>query len=266
MGGRGVVSSGGGAAEFRGGPLAERVAVVLVRPEESRNVGAVCRSMANCGAADLRIVGWREDYHDAEVRSLALHAAAIWEKARFYDTVTSATGDCVFSAGTTRRRGKLRKGGLLLPEELAERAREITGKIAVVFGCERTGLTDAEMGECTLGVTIPSDEGFPSLNLSHAVQIVCYELYRGARERDDAHPLSPGTSPIDLARLDKTVDAIIENLGKVGFFTVHPPEEMGRFWRTVLSRAALTEGEAVYLEYIFHKAAGVARRIRDSNS
>jgi tRNA/rRNA methyltransferase len=238
-------------------------AVILVRPEESRNVGAVCRAMANCAMDDLRIVGWREDYHDIEVRSLALHAQQVWEGARFYGTLTAATADCVFSAGTTRRRGKLRKGKLLLPEELAARYSAVTamgGTVALVFGCERTGLTDAELAECTLGVTIPSDDRFPSLNLSHAVQILCYELYRAKRRSaGTAQPLSPGSTPVTLERLDSTVGALIADLRTMGFFSVHSSDDMTRFWRNILSRSALSEGEAAYLEHIFHKAAGLSK-------
>jgi tRNA/rRNA methyltransferase len=240
-----------------------KAAVVLVRPEESKNVGAVCRAMANCALTDLRIVGWREDYRDIEVRSLALHAQDLWEGARFYESLTDAAADCVFSAGATRRRGKLRKGKLLLPEELASRYTAVStagGTVALVFGCERTGLTDEELSECTLGVTIPSDDRFPSLNLSHAVQILCYELYRAERRRIGAtQPLSPGSVPVTLERLDTAVDALIADLRTMGFFSVHPSDDMTRFWRDILSRSALSEGEAAYLEHIFHKAAGLSK-------
>lgn len=165
----------------------EKIVVVLVRPEESRNVGAVCRAMANSAMHDLRIVGRREDLDDERVRVLAIHAAYIWENARFFDSVTEATADCSISAGTTRRRGKKRKGKLFLPEEFAANASSITaggGRAAVVFGNERTGLTDEELEECSCGVTIPSSDEFASLNLSHAVQIICYELFRAANAGD----------------------------------------------------------------------------------
>ena len=93
--------------------------IVLCRPEESRNIGSVCRAMANSGLSKLRIVGRREDYDDEKVRVLAIHSAYIWEQAEFYESITAATKDCFFVAGTTRRQGKRRKDKLLLPEELA---------------------------------------------------------------------------------------------------------------------------------------------------
>ena len=95
------------------------IVIVLSRPEESRNIGAVCRAMANSGISCLRIVGKKEDIDEERVRILAIHAANIYENATFYSSITEATADCVCAAGTTRRRGKKRMNKLLLPEEFA---------------------------------------------------------------------------------------------------------------------------------------------------
>ncbi len=236
----------------------ENIAVILVNPEESRNVGAVCRAMANCGLSDLRIVGKKESFDDEHVRRLAIHACSIWENAVFYDSITSASSDCALSAGTTRRRGKKRKGKLLLPEEFSDLAGKITGtagspgaKVAAVFGNERTGLLDEELQECTMGVTIPSSDGFPSLNLSHAVQIISYHLFR------QQQTVSPGYSPVNLERLETTIKTISSSLQKTGFFKIAGKNDMEIFWRSILSRSALSEGEATRIEKIFSKIAGL---------
>ena len=130
-----------------------KVYVVLCRPEESRNVGAACRAMANNGISHLRIVGRREDFDEERVRILAIHAAEIWEKAEFFNSIEDATADCAVSAATTRRRGKRRKGKLFLPEEFCDFVQDSDAKIAVVFGNERTGLTDDEVAACSTAVT-----------------------------------------------------------------------------------------------------------------
>lgn len=231
-----------------------QIVIVLCRPEESRNIGAVCRAMANNDISTLRIVGRREDFDDERVRILAIHSFPIWDKAEFFDSITQATADCTTVAGTTRRRGK-KRGKLLLPEEYAQRASDVTdagGKVAIVFGNERTGLTDPEIDECTDGITIPSSDSFASLNLSHAVQIMCYHLFREENKR------SAGYTPIPLSRLDQTVTKIGDDLKRIGFFSVTGRPEMEKFWRDILSRAALSEGEAQYLEKTFDKAAGLA--------
>lgn len=238
------------------------VVIILCRPEESRNVGAVCRAMANNNIGILRIVGKKTDFDEKKVRTLAIHAASIWENAEFFDSISGAAEDCVICAGTTRRRGK-KRGKLLLPEEFCGSADTISesGKIAVVFGNERTGLEEDELDECTMGVTIPSSPEFGSLNLSHAVQIISYHLYR--RSFAEGKKLSPGSEPISLERLSKTVAKISGNLQKIGFFKVAGKEDMSKFWTDVLSRAALSEGEAAYIEKIFDKAAGLARKSTD---
>lgn len=231
-----------------------QTAIILAHPDESRNIGSVCRAMANADIHDLRIVGNKSDYDEEKIRILAIHAVSIWENAKFFSSITEATGDCTIAAGTTRRRGKKRKGKLLLPEEFAEIANKSCEKVAVVFGNERTGLTDEEMDECTLGVTIPSSENFASLNLSHAVQIICYEIFRHSK------PNYSGYTPLSLSRIDKTVTTITDSLQQIGFFKVAGRADMERFWRGILSRAAISESEAQYIEKTFTKAAGLASK------
>lgn len=231
-----------------------KVYVVLCRPEESRNVGAACRAMANNGISHLRIVGRREDFDAERVRILAIHAADIWEKAEFFDSIQEATADCIISAGTTRRRGKKRKGKLFLPEEFCSFVKESDGNIALVFGNERTGLTDEEVESCSVAVTIPSSPDFMSLNLSHAVQIICYHFFRAQ------DPDLKGYTKIDQARLQQTVGCIADNLQNIGFFKIAGRPDMENFWRGILSRACLSESEAKYIEKTFTKMSGLASR------
>ena len=230
--------------------------IILCRPDESRNVGSACRAMANMGMKNLRIVGKKADYDEEKVKTLAIHAFSIWENAVFFDSIEAATKDCYVSAGTTRRRGKKRKEWLLTPDEFSTKVNDIeNGKVAVIFGNERTGLTDEELECCTLGVKIPTDEEFGSLNLSHAVQIICYELYKHLKV-----PTLTGYTPITLERLSKTVTSLTDDLKKVGFFSITGRPEMENFWTSVFARAALSEGEAQYIEKIFNKAAGLISR------
>ena len=239
------------------------IVIVLDHPDESRNIGAACRAMANNDLSDLRIVGNKADDDIEHIHVLAIHAGEIFDNARFYNSITEATADCAICAGTTRRRGK-KRGKLLLPEEFADMADDMTegstteagGKVAVIFGNERTGLTDEQLDECNLGVTIPSSDGFGSLNLSHAVQIMSYHLFRKSLlEKKGEYR---GYTPLTLERVDKTVKIITDNMQKIGFFKMPGREDMENFWRSILSRASLSEGEAQYLEKTFDKIAGLS--------
>ena len=248
------------------------IVIVLDHPDESRNIGAACRAMANNDISDLRIVGNKADYDIEHIHVLAIHAGPIFDKAHFYNSITEATADCAICAGTTRRRGK-KRGKLLLPEEFADMADDITGtavstgsttgnkkggKVAVIFGNERTGLTDEQLDECNLGVRIPSSDNFGSLNLSHAVQIMSYHLFRKALVQKKGE--YRGYTPLTLERIDRTVQTITDNMQKIGFFKMPGREDMENFWRSVLSRASLSEGEAQYLEKTFSKMAGLAAK------
>ena len=218
--------------------------------------------MANNGISCLRIVGKKADYDDEKVRTLAIHASKIWENCRFFDSITDAVSDCTVALGTTRRKGKKRRDKYYFPEEITERTDSLTSqgaKAAFVFGNERTGLTDEELNECTGAVTIPSCEDFASLNLSHAVQIICYHLFRQAEKTKNGFTGS-GFTPVSLERLDKAVDLIADSFESIGFFKVAGKENQKRFWKDILSRSSLSEGETKYLEKIFTKAKGLSSK------
>ena len=294
-----------------------KISIVLDHPDEPRNIGAACRAMANSDIKDLRIVGKKEDYDVEKVHILAIHAAYIFDNARFYNNINEATADCALSAGTTRRRGKNR-GRLILPEEFAREADLVTGepegqtsvaagvassvalgvaspaatgvaspegqtlaalgvtssvalgvaspvggRVAIVFGNERTGLTDDQLDMCTLGVTIPTSDDFGSLNLSHAVQILCYHMFRQNLENN--HKDYRGYTPVTLERIDGAVKCVTDNLQKVGFFKMPGREDMEEYWRSLLARASLSEGEVQYLEKIFTKMSGLASKNHKSD-
>jgi tRNA/rRNA methyltransferase len=229
-----------------------RIRIVLVRPKESRNVGAVCRAMKNMGLSSLRIV--MDSLIDPSMaRALAHYAADVLNQAEVYTDLKEALRDAVFIAGTTRRRGKNRKYFSLFPEQLAERMAGLgEGTAAILFGNEETGLTDAELSLCHVAVMIPSSEAFPSLNLSHAVQVVAYELYR----MRSVESLTPFT-PIGAAALDSLVSVITSSLKAIGFFKLVTPDQMGRFIRDILARAGLSVTEARRLEVVFRKIGGL---------
>tara|TARA_B100001175_G_scaffold317808_1_gene336635 strand:- start:15674 stop:16444 length:771 start_codon:yes stop_codon:yes gene_type:complete len=161
-------------------PLGVRnVSVVLVEPKYDGNIGAVARSILNFGIMDLRIVGRNRDWSD-ETRNRAKHAQNILESCKIFESLEDATKDCSVVVGTSGKReigDKITFRHFLLPEELPERLGSSEGRIALVFGPEDIGLTNEQLQECDILVTIPTWEGYPILNLSHAVSIICYVWY-----------------------------------------------------------------------------------------
>jgi tRNA/rRNA methyltransferase/tRNA (cytidine32/uridine32-2'-O)-methyltransferase len=224
--------------------------------------------MKNMGLSRLRIAGLSRGDLSGEagqIRARAVHAADIWEGAAFFDTLSGAAADCSFLAGTTRRRGQRRKNVSLDPGELAGWFREKPGPAALVFGNERTGLDDRELALCNIATHIPASPLFPSLNLSHAVQIYAYELFRalGQPEGGDRRlpdPVKGAWTPLSRTDTDALTASITANLESIGFYRHPGREEQAVFLRDLISRAALGEREGRYLGDIFAKAAALVRR------
>jgi tRNA/rRNA methyltransferase/tRNA (cytidine32/uridine32-2'-O)-methyltransferase len=235
------------------------IIIILSRPAESGNVGAVCRAMMNMGLSRLRVVSeaaLRDDF----VRARAVHAAEVWEQAEFFPSLEAAAAGCSLIIGTTRRMGRHRKGFFLTPAETAAALRDHPSPAALVFGNERTGLDQTELNVCNMAAHIPVNPAFPSLNLSHAVQIFAYELYRALAPAPEA-----GISrqvPLDREGLVSLVDSVTNSLESLGFYKQPGRGEQERFFRDIFARAGITRREAEYLEVIFDKAAGLGLKKR----
>jgi len=157
----------------------EDVCLVLVNPQIDGNIGAVARSMLNFGFTDLRIVGRTPNWSD-EVRNRAKNAQIVLDKARCADSLEDAVSDCSVVIGTSGKRedgDKTIMRHFLLPDELPLRLANVEGRVALVFGPEGKGLLNEELSQCDLLVTIPSWEGYPILNLSHAVTVLCFSWF-----------------------------------------------------------------------------------------
>ena len=159
--------------------FSENVCVVLVRPEHDGNIGAVARSMLNFGIHDLRVVGRSGDWSE-EARRRAKNAQQVLDSAKIVDTIEESVSDCSLVVGTSGKREegeKTVRRHFLLPDELPKRLIGLVGRVAIVFGPEGKGLLNEQLSMCDLLVTIPTWEGYPILNLSHAVSIICFSWF-----------------------------------------------------------------------------------------
>jgi tRNA/rRNA methyltransferase len=225
-----------------------RIRIVLCHPEGSLNIGAVCRSMENMGISKLTLVGDMSGIDTNQVKMMALHALPIFENARVCDSLNEALSETVMAAGISRRRGKHRKKLSYLPEELASMAAATcSGEMALVFGNEQNGLSDNEMAACTMACHIPGNPKNPSLNLSHAVQLLCYVFFRqseaGLGDR----------SPVPLLKIEALADTVESTLKESGYYDKPDRYNTRLFFRDIFARAALSEKEADHLEKVFQK-------------
>lgn len=157
----------------------DRIDIVLVQPRNPLNIGAAARAMANFGFSRLTVVAPYEP-HWREAQS-AVGATDLLQNARCVAHLSEAVADCTLVAGTGTldyRRPEQRV--VPLPEFPALAAGELSrsGRVALVFGSEKHGLTRDDLSLCHLLVEIPTDPRQPSMNLGQAVAVCLYELSR----------------------------------------------------------------------------------------
>ena len=198
--------------------------VVLVEPQLGQNIGTAARAMANFGLSRLRLVKPRDGWPDIQAVRAASGADAVLDGATLHDTLADAIADCSFVLATTARAHDQAKpvfGPEAAARDIAPRI-AAGERVAVVFGRERWGLENDEVGLADAIVTYPVNPAFASLNLAQAVLVIAYEYFKLA---DGALPFampvrSPPAGKQQLFAFFADLEAELE---KVEFF--RPPEK-----------------------------------------
>lgn len=220
------------------------VFVVLVEPKYKGNVGAVSRIMHNFSFENLRIVGAIPEKDD---KILAMHSEMIMENAEVYPDLVSALHDIDRVILLTRRFGQKKKIDFN-PRETANYVHQSKGlKIALVFGRETFGLTDEEVALCNLHTYIPANERFPSLNLSHAVSIILYEIFSYQTNETKEDDL------LDNKELCETVQYSLEVLKEIGYFKNFPPDNVKKLLISLFYRANITKPMSYKIKAMFNR-------------
>jgi tRNA (cytidine32/uridine32-2'-O)-methyltransferase len=254
--------------------------IVLCEPQEPGNIGATARAMKTMGLSELVLVAPHEPWLTEEAHGMAHSSQRLLHAAKVVPDLATAVGDCALVIGTTTRR-RNRDLRFLDPEEAAALARSVSegAPVALVFGNERTGLTNEQLALCHHVARIPLAVHQPSLNLAQSVMIFAYAWSRasgaaGARERaESAAPGTEGGAPIaprprvaapgppgslarseSLERMFASLDEAVRLLG----FPRNVEKRVILSLRNLLSRAFLKERE---VNLFLTLAAQIRRRI-----
>ena len=231
--------------------LLNSVKVVLVGTTHPGNIGATARAMKNMGILDLALVEPKEFPSDvATFRSKA--AKDILEKASVHTSLEEAISECELVVGTSAR-GRTVPWPVLNPREAAEEMHKssLNGKVAIVFGREDRGLTNAELGLCNFHVHIPSDPEYSSLNLSQAVQILAYEIRLSYLQ--DRH-VNKEYWDVELANNEQTerlINHMDELMQEVDFYDVENPRKLLVRIRRFFKRSKIDVMEANIFRGLF---------------
>ncbi len=212
------------------------VRIVLVEPEYEINLGHAARVMANFGFDELYIVNPKVEI-GFNARMFAKHALPILQKARVVARLEEALTGCDFVVGTTGIVGRSRNviRNPVTPAKFANDASKLSGKFALLFGREGTGLSRDEIKRCDFLVTIPANENYPVLNLSHALAIVLYEL---ASNKEQV--MIATASGEEKEMLIRCFNSIVDNFSK----QLRSPDKIKQSFKRVIGRSLISDVEA----------------------
>jgi tRNA/rRNA methyltransferase len=226
------------------------LAVVLVRPRVPGNLGSVARAAKNFGVGDVRLIE-PACSPDEEAYRLSSGAQDLLDSTLRYPTLPEAVADFDAVVATSSLRGRSERRWLAL-SELPEFVGSLSSgaRVAYVFGPERSGLTEEERSRASATVNIPTDPGFPTMNLSHAVAVLL------AIHRTFASPF--GAAREEELAPSREIEGAIEHwdraLEAIGFYDTGHRDRSLRDWRRIVAGRPLSAREVALLR-------GVANRI-----
>ena len=227
-------------------------AIVLVNTSHPGNIGAAARAMKNMGLRNLRLVE-PQQYPSAEATARASGADDVLAAAQSYATLDEAVAGCTLIIGASARSRSL-PVPMLDPRGCAELVHRQSdpGRVAILFGRERSGLTNDELDRCHHLVQIPTNPDYPSLNIAAAVQVIAYELRMAAGSVEQ-----PATPEIDYAsagQMEQFYTHLEQTLIALDFLDAENPRQLMRRLRRLFARSRPDQNEINILRGILTAA------------
>ena len=229
----------------------DRLRIVLVGTRNPLNIGAAARAMSNFGFLRLRVV---QPYEAAfrQARS-AVGGAPVLAAAKEFPTVAEAVADCSFVVGTTAVRHRVPQQPLLTLVDATKKIHHHRGKgkVALLFGNEKFGLSNEDLAHCHILLHIPTREKHLSMNLGQAVAVCLYELSRdtarrGTSKTQAVRPLAspPNLKPATAADVERLTESLLEALRLSGYIKPQTESSVPLNIRRLLRRQKLTSPDA----------------------
>ena len=244
------------ADDVRPAPNLDNIHFVLSHTTEPMNVGAAARALKTMGLSRMVLINPRNPFSERS-RVVAHGAEDVLDRARVVLDHKAAVREMIVVAGATARPRELRKGALLPPDELAQLLVEASaeGPVALMFGAERTGLTNEEVYDCRYVSRIDADPAQSSLNLAQAVMLYAYEirrawlaLVREPRRTTGRRPEMRVSHPHRSTKLptQSELETMYSHIGAAMTAVGYKPDECGKFltyMRQLHMRAGIVDWE-----------------------
>ena len=226
--------------------MSKQPVIILVGPQLAENIGMSARAMMNCGLYELRLVSPREDHLSAKAISASSNAEEILYKAKVYASTQEAIADLNFVyAATARHRDQIKT--VYNADTAAQAINKMMdggNSCGIMFGCERTGLSNVDVSLANAIINIPLNPKHSSLNLSQAVLVIGYEFYKTQIDKPEVHLETNGSTMAPKDKVVKFVEYFEELLENCGIYkTGDKREKMLINLQNIFTRADLTEQE-----------------------
>ncbi len=246
-----------------------RIRIVLVGTQHPGNIGSAARALKTMGLSRLVLVAPERFPHN-EADALAAGADDVLAAAQLHATLAEAVADCRLVLGCTARSRRVALDEQL-PRDAAMRVMSTAGEggeVALVFGRERTGLTNDELQLCHGAVHIPANPEYSSLNLAAAVQVLTYELRMAVLAADFSASQSPPREDAQAphAQVEGFFAQLAETLDAIDFHKGRAPESAMRKLRRLFLRIGLDTQEVRLLRGILADAQRMARLASERDS
>lgn len=238
----------------------DNVRVVLSHTSHPGNIGAAARAMKTMGLRHLYLINPRH-FPDPQATAMAAGADDVLENAVICDSIDAALQGVVFTVAMTARLRdisiEVKTPRAAMPEVWQQAQQQ---PVALLFGTEMSGLTNAEMARAQVLVNIPTHPDFSSLNVAAAVQVMCYELVVAA-EQGIAAPVT--TQPARHEQVEGYFAHLEKTLTEIGFFTTQNPSRMMQRLRRLYARARLEADEINILRGILSVTTEYNARLKN---
>ena len=233
--------------------MINNIGFLLVKPQLPENIGFCARGLKNFGFKNLDVVNPKEEWPNKKAIATSVGAKDILRKTKVYSNVKAAINKYDIVYASSARKRDINKRHLSFEQFIRSIKKNRKKKIGILFGPESSGLSNEDISYSNYIIKIPVNKNFESINLSHSVTLICYEIFKNSRPSY----FKKNKELIDIInkkKLNTFLNFVENRLEKRGFFTpTEKKKSMLINLRNIFGRTQLSKKELRILSSVFSK-------------